>query len=378
MGYPTAYRGGRSLQRGRPIAIPADPPLNPGPWMGAALFAYTAYWLGQTVSGWQFNSTTRQTPAGYGWTLTFDCGLPQIRLPAGARNSCGTSIFTPAAWATDSQNPQTALTLYYYPNTINGYFNTVNPIVNIAARWDRGAFGRPFGAITYSPRPGVLLGGPLPVQARRILGMSQAGYDAPAIPVPGILPGFDVLDGRWDIYWDGTRPGVGPIVRPDIRPIPRPIARAVPATGMREIKFNPASRAGRMFFAMYAAFNLLGDAFGFTRAIWRAIPKSQRIRGTGGLKTRTRGRGKSQRLDNMLRDIWENHDLIDPIEWRRNLAMWKLQDTVYGGVQGSMFNAIASSYGYPLARIWSTLDSEINSDYSIQRLQRSQESQRGG
>lgn len=367
MGYPVAYRGGRSPQRGlSPNTLVADPPLNPGPWMGAALFAYTAYWLGQTVSGWQFNTTTRQTPAGYQWTLTFDCGLPQQRLPAGARNSCGVSIFTPAAWATDAQNPQTALTLYYYPNQINGYFNTVNPMVNIAARWDRGAFGRPFGAITYSPIPGVLLGGPLPLRARRALGITEAGYDAPAIPVPGRLPGFDVLDGRWDIYWDG-RPGSVPRPVPGnpARPIPRPVARTVPATGMREVKFNANTRAGRMFFAMYATFNLLGDGLGFTRALWFSLPSDKR--------------GSSMRFRNMASDIWKNWREIDPLLAASNVATWKFLDTLYGGTQGAMFKAIAAGYGYPLARAWATMESEINATvgFHARRVEREQGSQRG-
>ena len=367
MGYPVRYRGGRSPQRG-PQTGGGDLPMSPGPYFGIAL----AYWafgnLMQAVQGWGPNGQpTQQLPASYGWTLTLDCGHPQQRLPAAAFIGCGgETIISQAAYnsnATGAQNPLTASTLFYYTTAIRPFPPSGVWILR-SARWDKGA-GRPFSAYTYAP-PGVLLGGPLPLRReRRAIGWTQSGYDVPALPVPGRLPGFDQLDDRWVTWYPGLPGSISRPV-PVAPPIPRPVARAVPATGMREVKFNANTRAGRMFFAMYATFNLLGDGLGFTRALWFSIPEEHR--------------GSSMRFRNMVKDIWRSHEHIDPLLAASNVAKWKFLDTLYGGTQAAMFKAIAAGYGHSLARVWATLESEINATTSFQRrrLEREQQSQRGG
>lgn len=374
MGYPVAYRRGRSPQRG-PVQALGDIP----PWLGFGAVAgiVAADWatrnLLNTLGAWQTlqpHQVFRQTPAAYGWTLTLDCGRPPERLPAGAFTDCAAGkLMSNVAWASEAQgvqnpNSTSSATLYYWAN--GRRFSSILMAADPAQRWDQGA-GRDFANLS-------LIAGSFPLwgPARRALvagalaeaGFSQTGYAAPG-DIPGRLPGFDILDGRWIIVIGGGA-GTGGVSRPDTGVIPRPVARTVPATGMREVKFNANTRAGRMFFAMYSVFNLLGDVHGAARALWFSIPDEKR--------------GSSMRLSRMVNDIWRNWRDIDPLLGAANLAKWKFLDTLYGGTQGAMFKAIAAGYGYPLARVWATLESEIHNTVEFQRkkVEREQDSQRGG
>lgn len=364
--YPISYRGARGPQRGRPAAMPFGPdPTGPAVFLGIAVTAWALDGLVHTLP--QFGGlNVRQSPAAYGWTLVTDCGYPPIRLPAAAFTTCGETVMSLSAYNANNSgtnNTLTGINLYYF-DRYNRFFSPTAVWVQKSQRWTRG-LGAGFANVTPFPRPGILLGGPL----MRALGLQEVGYYPPGTrPLPSVPwhpPGTDVLDNRWDIYWPG-RPGAVPRPTPDAKPIPRPVARAVPATGMREVKFNANTRAGRMFFAMYSTFNLLGDGLGFTRALWFSIPSEQR--------------GGSMRFRNMAGDIWKNWRHIDPLLMARNLASWKFLDTLYGGTQAAMFNSIAAGYGYPLARAWATLESEINATtgFHRRRLARQQGSDRGG
>lgn len=368
MGYPVAYRGGRGPQRG-PRAIPWDggPPVNPGPYMAAGVMAWAFGQLAIQLQGWNGGSTYIQSPANYGWTAVLLCNRPMQRLPASGFLNCSLQVVGKASWeAHPAQNPMTATQLYYWQNTAT--FNVaLQRYQNCppAAHYTRGT-GRPFSyAASWPARPGVLLGGPISAAVKEAAGMWDAGYSAPALPVPGRLPGFDQLDNRWAI-WIGSTPGAVPKPIDRVPDMPRPVARAVPAYGMQEVKFNANTRAGRAFFAMYAMFNLLGDAQGFTRALWFSLPRERR--------------GQSMRFRNMVSDIWKHGEHIDPLLGAANIAKWKFLDTLYGGTQAAMFKAISAGYGYALARVWATLESEINATVSFQRqrLERDQGSQRGG
>lgn len=370
MGYPVTYRGGRSPQRGLPAAAPDFPPPGLGPAFTLGVMAWAFGQLAVQLQGVNFGQgqTFQQFPGSYGWTLALDCGHPAARLPAAAFGSCVAPPGQPlshSAWASNAQgaqNPRTASALHYYSPVA-----TANPPTGVrvppAQRWTKGA-GRAF---TQTSTPGVLLGGPirLPFPVRVAAGMTTVGYDAPALPLPGRSPGFDQLDERWTIYYPGI-PGAVPRPIPDVKPLPRPVARTVPVTGMREVKFNANTRAGRAFFAMYSTFNLLGDGLGFTRALWFSLPSESR--------------GSSMRFRNMARDIWDHHREIDPLLLAKNVAVWKFLDTLYGGTQGAMFQAISAGFGAPLARVWATLESEVHAttDYQRRRLEREQGSQRGG
>lgn len=371
MGYPVAYRGGRSPQRGPQAAAPDLPPLNPGPFLAIGVMAWAFGNLMAQLEGLDFGGGgSVQSPGSYGWTLTLDCGYPPLKLPAAGFTVCGVSIVSKSAWEVVGQNPlnPTVGTLQYWDPAGSTYNTTLNRYENCrrAQRWSR-LGGANFSPFAYSRPAGYLLGGPrrLPLWLRAALGVADAGYDAPAWPLPGRLPGFDQLDDRWVTWYPGLPGSVSRPV-PQAPPIPRPVARAVPATGMREVKFNANTRAGRMFFAMYATFNLLGDGLGLTRALWFSIPKEQR--------------GSSMRFRNMAQDIWENWRSIDPLLGASNIAKWKFLDTLYGGTQAAMFNAIAAGYGHTAARLWATLESEINATTSFQRrkLEREQRDQRGG
>jgi len=368
--YPVRYRGrGRSPQRG-PATNAPEFPLNPGPYFAIGAMAWAFGHLANEIAGWSPWSTSQQLPGSYGWTLTLDCGNPQQRLPAAAFTVCSASQVVVSTSAYDSnakgsQNPLTATQLNYYTQAHGKTSPFTGYYVYRSAKWSRGT-GLPFSNVTtWRPTQG-LLGGPLARYWRNAAGFVEAGYGVPYVPsVPYHPPGTDILDDSWTIYFPGI-PGVAPRPIPDGRPIPRPVARAVPVTGMREVKFNANTAAGRAFFAMYATFNLLGDALGFTRALWFSLPGE--------------ARGGSMKFRNMASDIWKNHSAIDPLLALRNVAQWKFLDTLYGGTQAAMFQAIAGGYGHTAARLWSTLESEINAttSFSRRRLERRQQSDSGG
>lgn len=371
MSYPTRYRSGRGPQRGPNKWAPElDPLLFGGVTVaGIAYMDWALRNLVQQLGHDVADHPIRQLPGSYGWTLVRDCGFPPARLPAAGHTTCGDKIVSNAAEASEAQGAQnpmsTTSTNLYYFDRASRRFSSLAWWMQASQHWQQGVSGRNFSSLTLAgARP---LGVRLPWAITRALGWREAGYDA-APAVPGRLPGFDMLDNRWGA-WVGVGGVVGPrpAIRPDFptRPLPRPVARAVPYALMREIKFNPATRSGRVFFAMYATFNLLGDVNGFTRALWFSLPKEKR--------------GRSMNWYRMAGDVFKNWQHIDPLLGAANVAKWKFLDTLYGGTQGAMFRAIGAGYGFNLARVWSTLESEINATtaYNRRRLEREQRNSRG-
>lgn len=365
MGYPVSYRGAGAFKGGpRSLPAPSLPPLEFGPLAGAAMAAWAFGELLQQVDWGQFwppgTMITTQSPGGYGWTVDWDCGAPPARLPAASWTSCGLKVVSKNNWEGQHQNPLTASTLWWW--AAGGRYNAAlfrYEQCQTAQRWVKGA-GLPFSRTTIAPAfprpmpPAVLALAPPAIATRAYdppdkdsswwWGVISPPFD------PGVVGGVDVV------------PPEGAVRYFRARAVARP--RAVAPAGTREVKVPQNSTTGRAFMAMYRAFNFLGDAYGFTRALWGAIPASYR--------------GGSRSLGNMARDLWDYFGHLQTASRDERLdyfmsaatrgAMWKAQDAAYGGLQSGIFSAQAQRYGYNAARAWSTVDSAVNmSANSLQR-----------
>lgn len=368
MGYPTSWRAPRP-SRGPLSALPDMPPLEPLPWLaGLSIAAWSFSQLAIQLAG-LFETRYRQVPGSYGWTLTVDCGRPQLRLPAASFGSCSSGynlIISKSAWESDAdglQNPlsltTTSLSYYDKPAVYNAALLRYQSIAT-AARWTKGT-GRPFSLVTagYRPIP-ALLGGPLANQWRRVLGQSDRGY----ANEPGAVSTHRPYGRHWRYadLWLRDAMDVhdedGAVTHPTV---PVSVPRAVPYPGMKEKKLGAHTRGGRLFLNMYRAFNFLGDSYGFTRAVWRSLP--------GNYYRRT------PPMHAMWRDVYARWDEVNWVALLRNVALWKFTDTVMGSVQASMFNAQTAAYGANAARLWSTLDTAIRqSAGSLERASRRSQS----
>lgn len=361
MGYPINYRsGGRGLQNARAVAAQFPDPL---PWQGAGYLAggLAALWMAQQLGGALGNWIgATSPPSSYGWTLDFACAgklpMKQMRQTPGG---CTTNIFLEASYLargvplpTDNFTSfwDTRLTTFQIIGVQRRYNN-----VAVAQRWSRGAAG-PLPAVTWYPgRPWRRL----PMTLPRELAPGQS-VRASAPPEEGFVgyPGNPFLGarwGRWELFNRVVHDADGTTHPP--RPVPVP--RAIPFPATKEVKVNVNTPAGRAFFGVLQAFNFMGDAWGLTRALWRALPKDRR--------------GSSRRLDRMLLDLWNGMDHFGSERAQAhaamNIALWKFSDTVMGSTQASIFGAQSSAYGFNAARAWSFLDSEIRAgEQNVERM----------
>lgn len=378
MGYPVAYRGIRSPQRGG-RAIPSMPDLPPfefGPLAGVA------------VASWAFTALMRELdfgnvpgvggdayqldPAAFGWTAVLTCTPGgQSKLPG--FTVCGTTVNGKAGWEAagwSALNPSVSVLYYWLPAArynpaLVRYENCTR-----AVRWERGAFGRNFA--NYSIARPVRAPRPLPAlwaDQLVIEGWRDRGYGTWESWGVGALGGRHT--GTEEVYHEGfevhDETPVSVRHNGDVISVPR----AVPVATTHEVKISQNTAAGRAFMAMYTAFNLLGDAYGFARAIWKAIPKAHR--------------GRSRKLGNMLLDFYNYAPYLangsgpdrDEFIWAAmgNAALWKVQDVVWGGAQAGLFNAQTAAYGANAARTWSTVDSALRqSQGALQRASRRDQS----
>lgn len=359
MGYPTSYRG-RGRQGGRAQAAqPPGPDWSDlegfGPYAGVAA-ASVAFWALQ-----QALPDLPQMPNGYhkvnshpGYTLALDCGFPPLKIINGVAPGCRTKygvIISRAIW----QSPPGAATLtaaqvwewdsdafpIYLAGTLIQYGATP------ARRWDRTVAGARFYPYAWAGEiPDIRVP---PNSLPQVRAYHPPDVDARRTSV-GVWAPWDVVPGNPDL----PLPDVGAGVRTAswIRGRSRAMARAVAAASTAEIKTPANSRAGRAFYAMYRAFNFLGDAFGFTRALYNAIPRGMR--------------GSSRRLGAMASDIYDyvNYLAHAPRDERQdylmnaalNAAQWKFLDSAFGGAQSANFAAMSRG-SVDAARFASTVES---------------------
>lgn len=371
MGYPIAYRGVRSPQRARSRAVPNIPDFPPfefGPLAGLAVASWSFAQLMRELDFGNLPGTGGQAyrldPAAYGWTAVLNCA-PNGTNKLPGFTACGTTVNGKASWEApgwSALNPSVSVLYWWQPAArFNPALLRYEGCVR-AVRWERGVSGANFNSAFAIQRP-YRAPRPLPAlwaRALEILGMRDRGYGR-----------YESVGVGWQA---GRRTGTEPIVHEGFDVHDETVvrtwttnvvqARAVPAAQTHEVKISQNTAAGRAFIAMYAAFNLLGDAYGFTRAIWKTIPKNRR--------------GRSRRLGSMLRDFYDyTPDLARMSTFEKhqffmralaNAGIWKLQDIAWGGVQAGVFNAQTQAYGANAARTWSTLDSAIRqSEGALQR-----------
>lgn len=352
MGYPVSYRGARGPQRARPVDPDLPPLLGPLAGVGAA------WWVSQRLSqmfegadfGPQWWGGTDPTTAT-GWTLTLDCGRPRLRsLGSGGFIACGPQPLAQSVWEGGPAGPNAGI-IYYWNSA--GAFNPATKSYSSclpSQRWQRGVGATPYYPGRYY-NGGILLGGRLPANPALawpgIPGFKDAAYDVPGDAYRPIgWSGAPWVFGDWmDRIVQPLPPLVGPRFPP--RPVPRPVVvpRAIATPLTKEGKLS--GRSGRLFFAMYMAFNALGDIYGLTRALWRSL-----IDEHGQLRNQKK---RTPPLAVMLKQLWEGQ-----VNWSAaalNTAVWKAQDTVIGMGQAQTFHAIGQNHGYLAARAWSTLDS---------------------
>lgn len=363
--FPTAYRAAaRSRQRAK--ALPPNlPPLGLGPLAGIA------------VAGWAFSDLLRQVdwslpgtggpmfqqfPASYGWTLQSDCGRQPERVAFASWAVCTAQVVSKSAWET--MVPLSATTRAYwlrsatYNAVLLRYENCLP-----AQRWVKGLSGATFAPWVQAPAIARPVTTRTPVQVRMAaLGLSERAYEprdsiGPRPAAPFAPPRAEpVIRTPIDMH-DET------IVRRPTRALNVP--RAVPiARTVAELKIGSQTAAGRAFLAMYAAFNFLGDWYGFSRALWKAIPRAHR--------------GRSMRIGNMGRDIFDymRHLGTAGATERANYllaagsytALWKAQDAGWGGLQSLNFQAMGQAGNFNAARFASTVDSA--SRYGIESIRR--------
>lgn len=368
--YPIAYRGGRSPQRAR-LFPPSEPPLGFGPYAALGAMAWAFGQLAIQMQGWSppmipGGALYPQSPSAYGWTLTRDCGRPQLRLPAAAHINCNLQVVGKAAWETSSSGTNTPMN----PTTTNLYYwATAGTIYNAnlqryeqcppAAHWTRG-LGTRFAPLTYAPaRPFPGVPSRLPVLWARVLeifGLRDRGYAARG-EVVLTLPGHQRPPLGVDIVYP---PAVipTPTVRYSDATETVARARAVPVSMTREIKMQPNTAAGRMWMGVYASLNFLGAAWGLTRALHRAIPRANRRR--------------SKRLGSMLQDIYNYAGVLNTLTQRERdaylmasgayMAMWTANRWAYGKAGAGLFTTQSmGAGGEALARSWATFDTAARS-----------------
>lgn len=355
MGYPINYRRGRSPQRAR-----AGTPVSDFPWIGAGVLAGGAAFLhygGQLIQSVAGINWGYPSPAAYGWTLVVNCPAraPTRWIGGAGIVACTTNVIANTTW-------------YAQPNpaSINRYLwddrqaRRNIPLmrfenVHAAQHWRRDLGLAMPGVVSYPLRVGGVL--PVAVPRRAYPGLSVRAYAPPEegfIGYPG-NPFLGARWGRWDLFSRDIH-DAGGVTHP-----PRPVVvpRAIPYPGTKEIKVNVNTPAGRAFFGILSAFNFMGDAWGLTRAIWRALPKHRR--------------GRSTNLGHMLNDIWRGLDEFDTTDGFLhavlNASLWKFQDTVMGGTQASIFDAQMRTYGPDSARAWAMLDTQIRaSTTNVERM----------
>lgn len=329
---------------------------------GTVAFGWALYELAQSVGTWQWDFG-RSNPAANGWTLAINCVLRQptreIRL-AGI-TGCTTNVILESTFFSGPHLP-TAKNIFLWDDrtsvfsVVAGQRRYSN--VHAAQRWDRGT-ARFLPRVATWPRYVPGRRAPLSVPREAFPGLSARAYapdEEGFIGYPG-NPFLGSRWGSWDLY-SRVIHDEGGTTHP---PRPVPIPRAVPYPLTKEVKVNVNTPAGRAFFGILQAFNFMGDAWGLTRALWRALPRDRR--------------GSSARLDRMLADLWRGLDHFNSsdalVNAALNVSLWKFSDTVMGGAQSSIFNAQADVYGYDGARAWAMLDTQIRaSAQNVERMAR--------
>ena len=367
--YPTAYRGGRSLQRGRTLQPPNEPPLGLGPYMALGALAWAFGNLAYQMQGWApygagngSQGMANQSPAAYGWSqVLFYRPGGHSKVPAPI--NCNAVTNGQASWEAAGNNPLnpavTQLNLWNPYATFNAALLQYNNCIP-HSRWLRNApTGRLFARRTPVSLNPVGVPVRLPVlwaRALEIFGLRDRGYAARGeivLTIPGQQRpplGVDV------IYPPGVIPQ--PTVRYSDTTETVVRARAVPASMTREIKMQPNTAAGRMWMGVYASLNFLGAAWGLTRALHRAIPRANRR--------------KSKRLGSMLQDIYNYAGVLNTLTQRERdaylmasgayMAMWTANRWAYGKAGAGLFTTQSmGAGGEALARSWATFDSAARS-----------------
>jgi len=365
MGYPVRYRRGSSPQMNRGGAMIPDEFLFGPPFLaGAAAALWASERLLNAVQGLG-SITYRTSPSAYGWTLTQDCGRPPQKEIVAWSGNCNPQIILEGTWQLAPAPNRTSA--FYWQTSATNFtvvagqrrYNNVLP----AQRWDRGLAGAMPVAV-YGPNwnNGILLGGAIPLPVARAMGFREAGFAAPDTVANTGRRRRGYAEQFTRVIFDPDAP-----VKPQNPPRPVVTPRAVPYPAMRETKIGMNTRAGRAFMGILQAFNFMGDVWGFTSALWRALPSS--------------ARGSSRSLPAMMGDLYSNWGQVDLGVAALNTSLWKFSDSVMGSQQASMMGAQASVYGWQAARAWAMLDSQIRaSTQSLTRTMqggRAQASSRG-